>query len=185
MTATMIRELGAVELLQKEHEVIKGLFRQFEDATSDRQKKTIGDTCLRAIETYIAMKEDIFYPAVRRHLGERRLIVHALAAHQVAKLLINELKDMASGERYVARFAVLKENVLQLIDEEENEMLPRVEKFELDHHDVAVEMLRHKSRVAPFGYSFGSRKIATTLAVAAAVGAVVWYAKRSSSSRGA
>lgn len=149
METTLIEGISATDVLRKEHQSIKDLFRQFEDATSDRQKKSFGDACLRAIETYTVLQEELFYPAVRRHVGERQRVVSALASLQVAKLLVKELKGLSGGEHYNARFNLLKENIVQHIDEAEAEILPRVEKSDVDLQQMGQRMIELKNRVKP------------------------------------
>src|SRR5579885_1421021 len=99
--------LACTDVLRAECQRIKELFRQFDDASSDRQKKSIGDEALRRVEMYVILEEEVFYPAVRRVVGERQRVVKGLAAHQVAKLLIRELKTLSAGEHFNARFGLL------------------------------------------------------------------------------
>ncbi|HEX4047552.1 MAG TPA: hemerythrin domain-containing protein [Elusimicrobiota bacterium] len=184
METTLIEGITATDVLRKEHQIIKDLFRQFEDATSDRQKKAIGDECLRQIETHTVLKEELFYPAVRRHVGERQRVVQALAALQVAKLLIKELKSLPGGEHYNARFNLLKENILQQIDEENAEMLPRVEKSDVDLQQLAQQMITLKNRVTPSRYrNVDGRTIAAVAAGATVIGVAAWLVSRFRSER--
>ncbi len=148
METTLIESITATDVLRKEHQSIKDLFRQFDDASSDRQKKSVGDSASGRIETYTTLEEELFYPAVRRHVGERQRVVQALAALQVAKLLMKELKGLNGGEHYNARFNLLKDNIIQHIDEAEAEILPRVEKSDVDLQQLARQMFELKGRVA-------------------------------------
>ena len=179
METTLTAGATATDVLRTEHQSIKDLFRQFDDASSDRQKKSIGDACLRKIETHILLKEELFYPAVRRYVGERQRVVQALAALQVAKLLVKELKALPAGEHYNARFNLLKENIVQHFDEESSEMLPRVEKSDVDLEQLADKMIAMKSRVAPsrFGNVDG-KTVAAVAAGAAAIGIAAWAISR-------
>lgn len=179
MPTMLIEELGATDLLKKEHKRIKDFFRQFEDATSDRQKKLIGDNTLREIEVHAALEEEVFYPAVRRFVGERQQVVQALASHHVAKFLIKELKNQLAGEHYNACFELLKDNVLQHIEDEEAEMLPHVESSDMDLRKVAEDMVSLKeSFIAGKTRFTRGQKIAMAVAGVAAVGGIAYAVKR-------
>jgi hypothetical protein len=184
METTIQEGISATDVLRNEHQIIKDMFRQFDDATSDRQKKSIGDDCLRQIEGHVVMKEELFYPAVRRYVGERQRVVQALAALQVAKLLIKELKGLPGGEHYNARFNLLKENIIQHVDEELSELLPRVEKSDLDLQQLGQQMLVLKNRVTPSRFRNVNRQtVAAVAAGAAAVGIAAYLVNRFRNSR--
>lgn len=183
MDTTLIEKgVSCTDVLRTECQRIKELFRQYDDASSDRQKKAIGDEALRRVEMYVILDEEVFYPAVRRVVGERHRVVKGLAAHQVAKLLIRELKNLPSGEHFNARFGLLRDNVLQQIDIEENELLPRVEKSDLDLEVVGAQMIQLRDRVLPerLNLQSGGTAKAAVAAVAglAAVGAVAWLVNK-------
>lgn len=176
-------EFGATEILKQEHQRIKDLFRQFEDAASDRQKKTIGDAALREIEAQTCLSEEVFYPAVRRQLGERQRVVQAEAAHEVAKVLIKELKGLSAGEHYNARFDLLKTNVRQQIEEAESELLPRVEKSDIDLEQLGRDMLELKVRLAQSDTRMILRRTGVAALSLVAVGAVAWFVSSRNSFR--
>ena len=170
METTALEGISATDVLRKEHRNIKNLFGRFEEATSDRQKKSIGDACLRQIEVYTVLQEELFYPAVRRYVGERLRVVQAQAALQVAKLLIKELKALSGGEHYNARFHLLKENIVQLIEESEAELLPRVEKSRMDLRQMARQMQTLKERVSRMYQRIDGRTVAAVAAGATVIG---------------
>lgn len=168
-------EIGATEILKKEHQNIKDLFRQFDDAVSNRQKKSIGDAALREIEAQTCLAEDVFYPAVRRQVGERQRVMQALAGHDVTKLLVKELRALPAGEQYNGRFDLLKSNVLQLIDNEESELMPRVEQSQIDLERLGKEMLQVKTRITQNGRKAFFRKTGAVTLGLVAIGAVAWF----------
>ena len=179
METTLKQGAAVTDFLRNEHQTIKDFFRQFDDAASDRQKKSIGDACLRQIDSHIILKEDVFYPAVRRSIGERQRVVQALAALQVAKLLIKELKSLSGGEHYNARFELLKENIIQHFDEENVEMIPLVEKSEMDLEQLGDRMIEMKSRATPFAADrFNAKTVGAVAAGAAVIGVAAWLYNR-------
>jgi len=176
METTVIEGVDATDVLRNEHRHIKDLLRQFEEAASDRQKKAVGDASLRLIEVYTHLQEELFLPAVRRYVGERQRVVQALASLQVAKLLIKELKGVSSGEHYNARFNLLKQNIVQHIDEAEADLLPRVEKSGLDLRQLAQQMLVLKGRVTP--RRMDGRTVAAVAAGATVIGVAAFLISR-------
>lgn len=171
---------GACDILNEEQRCIMDYFREFDDAESPRRKKAVGDESLRAIESVIALEEELFYPAVRRSLGERRQVVQALAANQVAKLLIKELKGLPAGAHYNARFELLKENLAQHFENMSAEMFPRVDRSSMDLERLGQEMVQLKDRLARSRFGRG-RKLAGIAAGVAALGSAVWLTRRDSS----
>jgi ElaB/YqjD/DUF883 family membrane-anchored ribosome-binding protein len=170
----MTEETGAIAVLKNQHQTIKDLFRQFEDAATDRQKKSIGDAALREVEALTHQAEEIFYPAVRR-LGERKGVVRAQAAHAIAKLIIKELKLLAAGEHFNTRFEVLMSNVRHQIDEVEAELVPLIEKSEVDLEQLGSEMIELKGRIASRNRNAMLRKSGAIALGVAAVGALAYY----------
>lgn len=130
----MSRDTNAVELLRKDHEEVKSLFRDFTSAVENKEKEQIVDKAIRALEMHAAVEESLFYPAVREDSPDARdKLDESLEEHHVVKLLIAELKDMSAGdERYAAKFRVLAENVRHHIKEEEAELFARARTGKLD-----------------------------------------------------
>ncbi|MFI5348466.1 MAG: hemerythrin domain-containing protein [Elusimicrobiota bacterium] len=186
METTVIEGIAATDVLRQEHQSIKDLMRQFEDATTDRQKKSIGDAALRLIEVYTMLQEELFYPAVRRSVGERQRVVQALAALQVAKLLIKELKGLSGGEHYNARFNILKENIVQHVDEAERDILPRLENAKMDLQQLAQQMIELKGRVKQrLSQRFDGRTFAAVAAGATVIGVAAFLINQFRNSRNA
>jgi len=139
----------AIDVLIKDHDVIKGLFEQFEKATSAAARKKIAARALTELKLHAAIEEEIFYPAVRKAVGSD-IMNEADEEHHVAHLLIAELEAMhGRGDHYDAKFTVLAESVRHHIKEEENEMLPKARALDLDFAHLGEQMLRRKQQAAP------------------------------------
>lgn len=151
----------ATEMLREDHQKVKALFEEFEQAEDDDEKLRIVRTALTELEIHATVEEDIFYPAVRAHIENDSLMDEALEEHHVAKLLIRELQDMEPGdERFDAKFKVLAESVKHHIEEEEAEILPKAEEMELDQERLAEEMTERKQELQEQeeGQTSGRRK---------------------------
>src|SRR5690349_11842065 len=101
----------AVDLLIRDHTVVKDLFEEFEKSSSRAERKKLAARALEELKIHAALEEDIFYPAVRKKVG-KDIMNEADEEHHVAKLLIAELEDLnGRGDHYDAKFKVLSENV--------------------------------------------------------------------------
>ena len=142
-------EMNIVELLRKDHEKVKRLFREFEGAEKADQKQHIVRQAITELEIHALAEEKIFYPAIRKdspdaasHLDE------SFEEHHVMKFLISELKDMSPEDmRFDAKFTVLAENVKHHIKEEEADLFARARTGHLDLAELAKELTVAKASI--------------------------------------
>lgn len=125
---------SAVELLRKDHEKVKSLFRDFESAADDDEKQRIVRGAIAELDLHAAAEESVFYPAVRADSQDaQEKLDESLEEHHVVKLLMTELRKMSPRDgRYAAKFRVLAENVKHHIKEEEAQLFARARTGRLD-----------------------------------------------------
>ncbi|MGV3486519.1 MAG: hemerythrin domain-containing protein [Planctomycetaceae bacterium] len=141
----------AIALVKEDHDRVKGLFDDFEQAKTRASKRKIVRAALTELKIHAAIEEELFYPAVRKAVG-KEIMNEADEEHHVAKLLIAELDSMDGSESHFdAKFQVLAENVRHHIKEEENEMLPKTKGLKLDFDALADAMKRRKERLLTSG----------------------------------
>lgn len=152
----------AIQLLKTDHQRVKELYEEFEQTDDSAAKHQIVETALSALKVHTTIEEEIFYPAVRREIDDDDLMDEALEEHHAAKLLIEELEQLRPrDERFDAKFTVLIEMVKHHIEEEENELFPKVEELGLDLETLGQEMMERRTEVqeeltAPRGGRRGS-----------------------------
>src|SRR4051812_36649178 len=83
---------NAIALLKADHNKVKGLFDDFEDADNESEKKEICQQVIKELKLHSAIEEEIFYPAVRKQIDEEDLMDEAEEEHRVAKTLITDLE---------------------------------------------------------------------------------------------
>src|ERR1700730_3733803 len=106
----LLPEKHAIAILKKDHEKVKGLFEQFEKAETSAAKKKIMEEALRELKIHAILEEEVFYPAVRRHVGGE-IMNEADEEHHVARVLIAELDHTTDrNDHRDAKFTVLAEN---------------------------------------------------------------------------
>jgi hypothetical protein len=147
----MLPEKHAIAILKKDHDTVKELFDRFEKAGSAAEKEKIITKAIHELEIHAVIEEEIFYPAVRKHVGAE-VMNEADEEHHVARVLIAELDAGGRGNDYRdAKFTVLAESVRHHIKEEENEMLPKAKDLQIDFTALGQEMLDRKDELEDDG----------------------------------
>jgi hemerythrin superfamily protein len=138
---------NAVELLRKDHQTVKALFREFDAAEHPDEKERIVKRSLDELEVHASVEEKIFYPAVREDSPDAAdKLDEALEEHHAARLLMHELRGMsAEDERFDAKFRVLTEMVKHHVKEEEAEMFARARTGHLDLNGLAKRLQAAKT----------------------------------------
>ncbi len=141
----------AIALLKKDHDTVKDLFNKFEKSEDRVAKKKIVEQALTELKIHAALEEEIFYPAVRKPVGND-IMNEADEEHHVAKVLVAELSEMDGHEdHYDAKFTVLAENVRHHIKEEENEVFPKARGAAIDFNALNQAMLKRKEKLIASG----------------------------------
>ena len=145
-----------VSILREDHEKVKELFEQFEEAEDKRTKQHIVDEALKALTVHAQVEEEIFYPAFREAYADDEetedQMDEALQEHHVAKILIAELEDMSPGEEfYDAKFTVLAESVKHHIEEEESEIFPKIDEDDPTWTDVGERLRARRQHLMQGG----------------------------------
>ena len=143
----LLPEKHAISILMKDHDTVKDLFDRFEKSESTAEKEKIVAEALTELKIHAVIEEEIFYPAVRKHVG-KDLMNEADEEHHVARVLIAELdRDGRGNDHRDAKFIVLAENVRHHIKEEEGEMLPKAKGVEMDFEALGQQMMERKKRL--------------------------------------
>lgn len=137
-----------IEMLIEDHRKVQKMFKQFEKLTNQddaQSKRDLVEQACAELNVHTTIEEEIFYPAAREALDEGDLVAEALVEHASAKDLIAKLEGMdADGEEYDATFTVLGEYVNHHIEEEQEEMFPKMKKAGLDWDGLAQQMQQRK-----------------------------------------
>lgn len=153
-TEEAVASKDAIELLKEDHEKVKELFEQFEEAEDSATKQQVVETVIQELQVHTSIEEEIFYPAAKEKIEEQELLDEAEEEHHVVDLLIEELQDMKpSEEHFDAKFSVLMENVKHHIKEEEGEMFPQAKSAGLDLAELGQRMAQRKLELQEEGAS--------------------------------
>ena len=154
--------MDAIALLQRDHQEVEQLFKQFEKLTerAHKSKEKIVNKVIRELAIHSAVEEMLFYPAVRtaalkatvRSLKEAgETVLESLEEHHVVKWTLSELENMSpDDERYDAKFKVLMESVRHHIEEEQGELFPKARRLlGEDMLDALGERIEKAKKIAP------------------------------------
>ena len=144
--------MDIVTLLKQDHRKVKGLFHKFERGRAEREKQQVAEQIIEELSRHATVEEQLIYPLLRaRDSKHEDKVLEALEEHHVAKATLAELDKMSvDDERYEAKMTVLCESIRHHIEEEESELLPRLERVTSDEErkDLAKAVEKLK-RVAP------------------------------------
>ena len=133
--------MDAIALLKADHREVESLFKQFEKLgdRAMKQKEKIVQKIIRELAVHAAIEEMLFYPTVRMAAAKAKtkstaeagdMVLESLEEHHIVKWTLSELEKMKPDEeRYEPKVKVLMESVQHHVEEEEEELFPKVRKL--------------------------------------------------------
>jgi hemerythrin-like domain-containing protein len=147
----LLPDKHAIAILMKDHDTVDDLFEKFEKTDSKIEKDKIIKEAITELKIHAVIEEEIFYPAVRKHVGSG-VMNEADEEHHVARVLIAELDHTRrENDHRDAKFTVLAESVRHHITEEENEMFPKAKRLDIDFEALGEQLLVRKSQLKKDG----------------------------------
>lgn len=155
---------SATQMIRQDHKKVEGLFRKVEQTKGAQAKRRLAENAMAELEIHAALEEEIFYPAVKKEVDDgSSMVQEAIQEHQTVKQLIAELKGMGeANDEFESQFSQLVENVQHHVEEEENEMLPKVEDSELDLNSLGAEMAQRRQELQNGGRATKKRASPTS-----------------------
>lgn len=148
----MSKQNNALKLLEEDHDKVKDIFDQFEDAEEKHEKVQLAREAIQELKIHDAIEEEIFYPQVREAIKDEFVMDEADEEHHMVRIAIAELDQMQDDdERFEAKFTVLSEMVRHHIKEEEDEMFPKVKKSEVDLETLGEQLAARKQELKKSG----------------------------------
>ena len=138
-------------MLTQEHREVERLFSEFEklgERAHVSKKKLAGEIC-QELYKHMEVEEKIFYPMAKEEVKESEdLVNEAVVEHASAKKLMKEIEGMEGTEElFESKVLVLKELIEHHVEEEEDEMFPKLRQSSLDMQEIGEKMaaMREKS----------------------------------------
>jgi len=171
--------MDVIEIVKKDHDRVEELFSKFRGGggltglvkrvtgnVSTRQRRTAVVAICRELDIHARLEEEILYPAARA-TGDGELarqIDESLREHARVKAMVHELQTTSfEGEELDNRVNALEECVSHHVNEEEGEMLPRVDEVMSPEQraDLGRRFQAGKRRSAPRARKATARARAT------------------------
>ncbi len=141
----------AIMLLRSDHDEVKALFKQFENAEGREDKQAIAEQICNELKIHSMIEEEIFYPALRGEIEDEDLIDEGIVEHDGAKVLINDIMEGGAEEEfYDAKVKVLQEQIEHHIEEEEQAregMFAQAREADIDLKALLEPMLARKQEL--------------------------------------
>jgi len=128
-----------VKALIRDHDMVRALADRYLNSDSQEVKKQAGTQILQAVHTHSRLEESIFYPAVRNI--DASLVGHFEQDHLKVDDLLATLEGMSLDDAHSD--ALMREMLGALmahIQEEENDLFPRIESSGVDMTPVGLQM---------------------------------------------
>lgn len=123
--------MNALDLLTEQHEEVSQLFKKFEklDEGSDKECRELFIMIADRLSAHATIEELYFYPSVKAEKTED-ILRESLEEHLAVKRIIADLLEMEpSDENFHAKMKVLQENVEHHVEEEQDDLFPKVRKI--------------------------------------------------------
>lgn len=116
-----------VDLLLRQHEEIKALFTEVENAATEDRAEAF-QRLVRLLAVHEAAEEEIVHPYARRRIQDgARIVDQRLAEENAAKEMLTEMeKAGVEDSRFSANLALLRKAVVEHAEHEEQEEFPRL-----------------------------------------------------------
>jgi hemerythrin superfamily protein len=141
--------MNALDLLIADHNRVRGLFSRFEtakDAEDTTAMVELAGTIFDELTVHTTIEEEIFYPEVHDATDDiAETVDEGIQEHHVVKVLMEELGQLEGGsDEWIAKMAVLIENVEHHAEEEEKEMFPPLRQPLADQLEAMADRLERR-----------------------------------------
>ena len=142
----------AIAQLIADHARVKKMFKQYERlAKADapgKQKQELATMICTELTAHATAEEEIFYPAARAAIDKVELVDEADIEHASAKDLIAQIEGSSpSDDHYDAKVKVLGEYIDHHVQEEEEEMFPKVRRAKVDTVALGEQIAARKEEI--------------------------------------
>ena len=125
--------MDALELLKRDHDVVRDLFEKFKsakEADDTAAMEQVQRTIFNELEVHTSVEEEVFYPEAEEVGGEaEELVKEGVEEHHVVDVLMAEIRELSpDDDAWAAKMTVLIENVEHHAEEEESELFPQLRK---------------------------------------------------------
>ena len=137
----------AVDLLEADHQAVKKMFIDYaalcEDAAPATTKRALAQRICQALTVHSLIEEEIFYPKVRKALGDDALMDEAIEEHAAAKEVIAKILAMKPADAgYDGTVKQLGALIDRHVLEEREQIFLRARNAALDLRAMVLPLLK-------------------------------------------
>lgn len=130
--------MDAIKMLKKQHREVEALFKEFEKAKSAGPRRKVFEKIADALAIHATIEEKHFYPAAKKKQTEDMLLESVEEHLQVKRIIADLMQLEADDPSFIAKATVLKEDIQHHVEEEEEDLFPKVQKLLDDDELEAV-----------------------------------------------
>lgn len=119
--------MKATELLKKQHEDVDRLFNALSRAKPSDKARLFTELATKLV-AHDAIEREIFYPACEKRMGLFDELAEGVVEHGVVEFCLHRADAARGTENFEHCLKVLRELLQHHIDEEEEELFPKVER---------------------------------------------------------
>lgn len=131
MNILPVRGNSIHEILENDHETIKGLFNSLTHATTREQRMHVLEQLKGALTIHNAMEENLVYPALDKvagHMLETQKLYHETASADIMLFEIDTMLKEGDDTKFAEKAEKLQKAVFKHIEGEEQSALPHLQK---------------------------------------------------------
>lgn len=142
----------ALELLIADHRSVEELFDQFgqEKHGDEATRRDIAQRICNELAVHAQVEEELLYTWLRENLDDDdvEMVEEAQVEHNTAKDLIAQLEGATDiDEQYNAKVKVLGEYIKHHVNEEENEIFPKIRDMQEELDELGQEIAARKGEL--------------------------------------
>jgi hemerythrin superfamily protein len=166
-------------MIRMDHTHVFALFHRYQADTPDGRKRALLANACLALEVHAQLEEEIFYPALRRVIGDDEVLKKSGPEHHEMRELIQQLRDQLAAAAPVSvmvddTFLKLMRAVIHHVADEETQLLPVAERLLKDElGELGVTMTKRRVELVKPHMGEIAVSAARSFPAAAAAGAVV------------
>jgi hemerythrin superfamily protein len=144
--------MDGIESLEKDHDKIRSLFSELEGTADPHELQDSFNKLGNILTIHAEAEEQVLYPEARNCEGTAELIDKGYQEHDKGEQMVLAIKSISSNEsEFKAKVRELQEFMLNHLDEEENDLFPRVRQCMNDKklEQLGTQLKDTKANVAP------------------------------------
>ena len=143
--------MDAIETLEKDHARIRSLFSELEGSDDPQELQDSFDKLGNILTIHAEAEEQVLYPEASNCEGTLELIDKGHQEHDKGDQMVLEIKSISPNEsKFKEKVRELQEFMLNHLDEEENDLFPKVRQCMSDKQleQLGTEIKETKANVA-------------------------------------